>query len=131
MVGLGGLPTPSVVRCAGGRDHGQYLIFAPGTSEMAFGLWPFGYLIVPSYTNWEWVQLFLVLWNFFVFCCSRRSLSRNRHCSKGSQVSATSRPLPNVLPQVLRALAALPSFLYLSKSSVVSHVTSRVSGCTW
>ena len=116
--GLGGLPTRSVVPRAGGRDHGQYLIFAPGTSEMALGLWPFLYLIVPSHTYWEWVQSVLVLWSFFVFCCSRRSLSRSRRRSKGSRVSAASRPLPNILPRVLRALATLPSSLYLSKSSV-------------
>ena len=29
--------------------------------------------------------LFLVPYSFFIFCCSRRHLSRCRHCSKGSQ----------------------------------------------
>ena len=38
--------------------------------------------------NCTCMQLFLVPYSFFVFCCLRRHLSRCRRCSKGSQVPA-------------------------------------------
>ena len=46
----------------------------------------FLYLIVHNCSNCEGVQLCLVCYSFFVFCCSRRCVSRWKHSSKGSQV---------------------------------------------
>ena len=66
------------------RGHVQYPAFAPGSSKVAvggFGL--FWSRICPNYT---WMQLFLVPYSFFVFCCWRRGVSRCKHCSKGFQV---------------------------------------------
>ena len=66
------------------RGHVQYPAFAPGSSKVAvggFGL--FWSRICPNYT---WMQLFLVPYSFFVFCCWRRGVSRCKYCSKGFQV---------------------------------------------
>ena len=67
------------------RDHARYPAFAPGTWEVAAGFWPFCILFIlcPSRAC---VQLFLVPYSFFIFHCSRRYLSRRKHCSNGSQV---------------------------------------------
>ena len=64
--GLGGLPTPLVMLCAGGVCSFCIL-----------------FLICP---NWACMKLFLVLYSFFfffVFCCSKRCLFRHKHYSSG------------------------------------------------
>ena len=71
------------------KGHAQCPAFAPGSSRAAVGLFglfvSFGSRICPSCAC---TQLFLVPYSFFVFCCSRRGVSRCKHCSKGSQVPA-------------------------------------------
>ena len=51
-----------------------------------------GRFFTASTTTWEAPLLSMVFPNcahiFFVFCCSRRCLSRCKHCSKGAQVPA-------------------------------------------
>ena len=84
--GLGVLPTPSVVLCAGGMR--STLLLLPAFQRQQLGFWSLFIslsIICPKCTC---TQLFLVPYSFFVFCCSRRCLSRCQHCSKGSQVPA-------------------------------------------
>ena len=80
---LGWSAQPPVMLCAG--DHAQDPPFAPGTSEGTLGSWPFCifFIICP---NWPCTHLFLIRSSIFVFCCSRRRLSRCKRCSKGSRV---------------------------------------------
>ena len=70
------------------KEHAQYPAFALGSSEVGVGfLWSLCILSVIR-SNRSCTQLFLVLYNFFVFCCSRRHVFRRKHRSKGSQVPA-------------------------------------------
>lgn len=80
-------PLPSGCCC---RDHEQYPAFASDTSEMTVEFWVFWYLVIDKLLHCACSQLVLVLYDFFVFCSSRRSkhLSRRKHCSRGSQVLA-------------------------------------------
>ena len=48
----------------------------------------FLYLLSRICPNCACTQLFLVPYSFFVFCCSRRCLSRCKHSRRGSQVPA-------------------------------------------
>ena len=68
------------------RDHTQYPAFAPSTSEVAVGFWPFCILLFIIFPNCACMQLSLVPYSFFIFCCSRRCLPRCKHSSKGSQI---------------------------------------------
>ena len=83
--GLGGLPTPLVVVCAGG--HAQYPAFALGSSIVAVGggFLVFLYLLSIICPNCACTQLFLVLCSFFVFCCWRTGVSRCKHCSTAAK----------------------------------------------
>ena len=69
------------------RGHAQCPAFAAGSSEVTVG-----FLVFVSFVqiglNCACVQLFLVPYSFFVFCCSRRGVSRGKPCSKGSRVPA-------------------------------------------
>ena len=58
--------------------------------------------------NCACTQLFLVPYNFFVFCCSRRHLSRCKHCSKRSQVPACHRIRQIYLRTQCRSKQPLP-----------------------
>ena len=57
---------------------------------MTLGFWSFRILLSIGCPNCTCTQLFLAPYYFFVFCCSRRCLSRCRRCSKGSQVPGPS-----------------------------------------
>ena len=77
------------------RGHAQDPVFAPDPLLLrpALQKWQLGFfgLFVPFVQNLPQLhvtQLFLVPYSFFVFCCSRRGLSRCKHCSKWSQVPA-------------------------------------------
>ena len=50
---------------------------------MAVGLWPFLYLLVHNLSHLRSVQLCLIPYNFFVFHCLRRCVSRAKHSSVG------------------------------------------------
>ena len=50
------------------RDHVQDPAFAPGTSEVAAGFWPFCILFFIICPNCTCMQLVLVPYSFFVFC---------------------------------------------------------------
>lgn len=81
--GLGGLPSPWWC-CV----QGPWAVPAltSSISGVAVGLWPFHCVCnCPHYT---YLQLFLVLYSFFVCCCPRRYLSRCKHSGKGSQIPA-------------------------------------------
>ena len=84
---LGWSAQPPVMLCAG--DHAQDPPFAPGTSEGTLGSWPFCifFIICP---NWPCTHLFLIRSSIFVFCCSRRRLSRCKHCGRESRVPGPS-----------------------------------------
>ena len=61
------------------RNHAQYPTFAPGTSEMAVGFWPFYVLLFITCPTCACMQLFLVPSSLFVlifFCCAKKCLSR-------------------------------------------------------
>ena len=64
------------------RGHAQFPAFAPGSSKVAVGFYgllvSFGFRIC---LNCSCMQLFLVAYSFFVFCCSRRGVSRCKHCN--------------------------------------------------
>lgn len=87
--GLVGLPAPLVVFCAG-IMHSTLLLLLAG-SHLKGGSWvlAFSYLIVYNLPQLL-MHIFLAPQSFFVFCCSRRRLSRCKYCSKGSQVSGPS-----------------------------------------
>ena len=73
------------------RGHAQYPAFAPATllpalQNGSWSFWSFCILLSIICPNCECMQLFLVPYSFFVFCCSRRHLSMQKLCSKGSQV---------------------------------------------
>ena len=70
------------------RVHAQYPAFSPSTPEGAVGFWLFCILWLIICPNCGCMQFFLVSCSFFVFCCSRRCLSRCKHSSQGPQVSA-------------------------------------------
>ena len=84
------------VECKG---HMQYPAFAPNTHfflpalqkwQLDFGaLCIFLSIICSSCTC---TQLFLVPYSFFVFCCSKRHLSRYQHSSKGPRIPACLAP---------------------------------------
>ena len=59
-------------------------------SSWVLFFWYFCILLSIICPNCICMQLFLVSYSFFVFCCSRRHLSRCKHCSKGSQVPGPS-----------------------------------------
>ena len=84
----------------------QHPVFALGSSKVAvgfFGLFvSFGSRICPTGAC---TQLFLVPYSFFVFCCSRRGVSRCKHCStsaKGPRSQPVSFPRKNSTPLFLR-----------------------------
>ena len=60
--------------------------FAPSSSEMPVSLWCFCILLFVI--AFACVQVCLVSHGFFVFCCSRKRLSRCKHSRRGSQVPA-------------------------------------------
>ena len=78
------------------RGHAQCPAFAPDPLLLCSwlfrsGSWIFFFLVFSIFLsiicpNCTCMQLFLVPYNFFVFCCSRRGLSRCKPRSKGSQV---------------------------------------------
>ena len=86
---------PFVVLSAGDMHSTLLLLPTPGFSSRFFrsGSWVFwSFCIFWSRIcpNCVCTQLFLVACNFFVFCCSRRGLSRCKHCStvaKGPSLS--------------------------------------------
>ena len=56
--------------------------------------WPFGFFwsfcifLSIICTNCTYMQLFLVPYDFFIFCCWKRHLSRCKHCGKAFQIPA-------------------------------------------
>ena len=54
------------------RYHAGYPAFAPRTSEVAVGSWPFCIFLFTVCATCSHMQLFLVSYRFFVFCCLRR-----------------------------------------------------------
>ena len=80
---MGGLPTPLAAWYAGVCTD-PVLLPAP---QLDFGLFISSVSLI--WPNCACRQLLLVLYSFFVFYCSRRCLSRSKHCSKGSQVPAS------------------------------------------
>ena len=54
------------------------------------GFWSLCIFLSIICPNCTYMQLFVVPYSFFVFCCSRRCLSRCKHGSKGFQVPGPS-----------------------------------------
>ena len=92
----------TVCRCV----YTQHPVLLPAP-QLDFGLFiSFVSLIWP---NCACRQLLLVPYSFFVFYCSRRRLSRSKHCSKGFQVPACLRT-----PQCLLKLCL---YFYLNSAA--------------
>ena len=90
----GGLRWP--VRPLGGvvcRDHAEDPAFAPGTSEMAVGSWPFCILLFLIAPTAHALQLFLAPCSFFVFCCCGDVCSGVSNAAKGLGVPACLSPV--------------------------------------
>ena len=63
--------------------------FSEVASEVALGFfWSFCIFLSIICTNCTYMQLFLVPYDFFVFCCWKSHLPRCKRCSKGFQVPA-------------------------------------------
>ena len=88
---LGDLPTPLVVLCAG-VVHSTVLLptllLLLDLQKLQLAFWSFRILLSVICPSCTCTQLFLAPYSFFVFCGSRRSLSRCQHCSQGSRVPA-------------------------------------------
>ena len=74
------------------RGHAQYPAFTsdPLLLLEAFQKWQLGflvsmYLLSRIYSNSTCMQLFLVPYSFFIFCCSRRGVSRCKNCSTAAK----------------------------------------------
>ena len=83
--GLGALPTPLVVACVQGA-----CTVLLSLQKWQLDFWSFCILLYIICPNRTYVQLFLVPYSFFIFCCLRRHLSRFKHCGKGLQVPVPS-----------------------------------------
>ena len=64
------------------------LLLLPALQKWQLDFWSFCIFLSIICPNCACTQLFLVPYGFFVFCFSRRRLSRCKHCSRGSQVPA-------------------------------------------
>ena len=81
--GLGGLPT---LRWWCVQGHVQSPAFAPGCLEMAVGVSRSLCIFCPGFAlPCACVQLFLILYSLFLFCCLRRCLSRCRQFSTAAK----------------------------------------------
>ena len=76
--------------------------------------WSFFILLFIICPNCTYMQLFLVPYIFFVFCCSRRCLSMCKNCSKGPQVSGPS------LSQLYHPEPVSP----LKYDGIIMHITT-------
>lgn len=113
--GLGGLHIPLGVLCARGMHSTLLLLWTPQKWHLSFGRFvSFCSKFTPTTAG---TQLFLVLYNFFVFCCSRRYLSRCNHCSKRSQLQVQPVSMPNKTLGKLQFL--LYSDIYICYVSVI------------
>ena len=67
--GLHGLPTPFVVLCAGIMQDTLLLLPEPQKWQLGFGIFVSLFTVCATCSH---MQLFLVSYSFFVFCCLRR-----------------------------------------------------------
>jgi len=81
------------------RGYTQYPAFTPNTHFFlpALQKWQLGFEALCIFlsiicSSCTYTQLFLVPYSIFVFCCSKRHLSRYQHCSKGPRVPACLTP---------------------------------------
>ena len=77
--------SPPSCRCSVPRSY-AVPCFAPSSSEMAVGSWCFYVLLFEI--AFAYVQLYLVPYGFFVFCCSKTRLFRCKRSHKWSCVPA-------------------------------------------
>ena len=80
MGDLGDLSAFLVVLCAGIMHGILLLLLSPQTWWLGFDL--FRILLFIICLNCTHVQLFLVPYNFFIFCCWKRCLSMCKDCSR-------------------------------------------------
>ena len=93
------------------REHASTLLLLWAFKS---GIWVFWSLCVfcPEFVdktpNCECMKLFLVPYNFFVFCCWKRGLSRCKHCSTCSKgPRSDSFPAGDAIPLFLRGERSL------------------------
>ena len=110
------------------QGYAQYPAFAPAPQKQQLGFWLFCILWLIICPNCGCMQFFLVSCSFFVFCCSRRCLSRCQHSSQGPQVSACLRDT-RTKPKP-RPLIPNPS-LRLSLEWLQSPPRAYYRGVTW
>ena len=95
--GLGVLPIPLVVLCAGGM--GSTLLLLRALQKWQLGFLVVLYLLSRICPSCACTQLFLAPYSFLVFYCLRRGVSRCKPCSKGFQVPAClTFKVPRTLP---------------------------------
>ena len=89
----------------------RILILFLAPHKWQLGFWSFCILLFIICPKGTCRQLFLVPYDFFVFCCWRRWSWRCKHCSKVSQVLCTSLSQPKALGLVSLFLSAFSAFL--------------------
>ena len=128
--GLGGLRTPYVVLCAGGMRGTLLVLLTPQKWQLGFLV--FLYLVAH---NLPQLHMHAVIFSFFVFCCSRRRLSRCKHCSQGAWVQGPSlspmgnAPLSPVQLSPSPTTYALPYGQEGREGQCCSCVEDHPSGC--
>ena len=110
----GGLPTRLVVLCAGRMFGTLPLLLVHQKWQLSF--WSFYILPFILCPNWKHTVTFSPLW-FLCICCSRRHLSRCKHCSQGSQVRACLKALWWTVLSVPGIVCLEKKEYFLSKSS--------------
>ena len=120
--GFDALPTPSVALCTGCMCNIPVLL--PAFQKWQLGFWSFCVLSI-IHPNCTYTLLFLLPYSFFVFCCSRRHLSRCKHCKKGPQV-----PARLTLNMVLfETLFSIPLGILARSGKTGSHSCTTLATC--
>ena len=85
------------------RGHASYPAFAPNTLFLLLApeKWQLVFLVFLYLSsiicpNYACIQLFLVPYSFFVFCCLRRCLSRCKLCNTAAKGPRSQVPGPNL-----------------------------------
>ena len=107
----GGLLTPLVVLCAGGMCNILVFLLTPCFCSQLFrsGSWAFCILLSIIYPNYV-SRTFLVLFSFFVFCCSRETFVQGQSLQK-SVSGLRSQPVSQGTPCLTLKACPLSSFV--------------------
>ena len=117
------------------RDQAQYPVFAPYTAKGGVRFWSFCILLLMICTNCRCLELFLVLYSFFEFCCYRgevclgatisRKGPRSQAVSDGSNVLKKDSFLKLIQTLGPQALLSMKNQPLISMQLRFSHVESN------